>query len=199
MLVPYRREHVPKYHTWMQDPWIRGEIVSPVMTASEPLSLEEEYDMQVSWREDPKKCTFIILSKEGSEDEQGGTTDVWSTRVFAMVGDVNLFFNDLDDPTLCEVEVMIAEERWRRRGLAKEAVLMLMRYGLDNLGVTSFYCKIGDANVPSLQLFEKLGYVRYAYVEVFKETELRFLGDEEGFASVRARTAHMKTSVCVAP
>lgn len=28
-----------------------------------------------------------------------------------------------------QVEVMIAEERFRRRGLAREAVLMLMRYG----------------------------------------------------------------------
>lgn len=46
-----------------------------------------------------------------------------------MAGDVNLFFNDADDPCVCEVEVMIAEQRWRRRGLAGEAVLMLMRYG----------------------------------------------------------------------
>lgn len=46
-----------------------------------------------------------------------------------MAGDVNLFFNDLDDPSVCEVEVMVAEERWRRKGLAREALLMLMRYG----------------------------------------------------------------------
>lgn len=46
-----------------------------------------------------------------------------------MAGDVNLFFNDFEDPGVCEVEVMIAEERWRRRGLAQEAVLMMMRYG----------------------------------------------------------------------
>lgn len=46
-----------------------------------------------------------------------------------MAGDVNLFFNDLDEPGLCEVEVMVAEERWRRKGLAREALLMLLRYG----------------------------------------------------------------------
>ena len=29
-----------------------------------------------------------------------------------MAGDVNLFLNDLDDPTAAEIEVMIAEEKW---------------------------------------------------------------------------------------
>lgn len=48
-----------------------------------------------------------------------------------MAGDVNLFFNDLDDKSICEVEVMVAEERWRRKGLAREALLMIMRYGED--------------------------------------------------------------------
>ena len=43
---PYRRRHVARYHAWMQDPWLRE------MTASEPLSLDEEYAMQASWRDD---------------------------------------------------------------------------------------------------------------------------------------------------
>ncbi|MCO5553561.1 hypothetical protein L7F22_007084 [Adiantum nelumboides] len=73
VLVPYRSEHVEKvrscrfqqvyalpspphckassliplqYHQWMTDPEIRQQ------TASEPLSLEEEHDMQRSWHLD---------------------------------------------------------------------------------------------------------------------------------------------------
>lgn len=40
-------------------------VFSPIeeMTASEPLSLDEEYAMQLSWKEDPKKCTFIVLAR----------------------------------------------------------------------------------------------------------------------------------------
>ncbi|CAN0187903.1 unnamed protein product [Scytosiphon promiscuus] len=193
-LVPYRREHVLTYHGWMQDPWIRE------MTASEPLSLEEEYDMQLSWKEDPKKCTFIVLALVGDDGGAGEGTERRGTGVATgaattaptagvMAGDVNLFFNDYDDPGMCEVEVMIAEERCRRKGLAKEAVLALMRYAMDHLGATTFYCKIGDANRASRALFEKLGFSQHAYVEAFKETELRFQVAGGGESAQRAATA----------
>ena len=46
-----------------------------------------------------------------------------------MVGDVNLFFNDLDDPTVAEVEIMIAEPSCRRKGLAVEALKLFLYYG----------------------------------------------------------------------
>jgi len=48
-LVPYREEHVPRYHAWMADPAILE------ATASEPLSLEQEFDMQKTWRDDEDK------------------------------------------------------------------------------------------------------------------------------------------------
>ncbi|KAI5293156.1 hypothetical protein KEM52_005786 [Ascosphaera acerosa] len=54
LLVPYEKHHVARYHEWMQDPEIQE------ATASEPLSVEEEYAMQASWRQDADKLTFII-------------------------------------------------------------------------------------------------------------------------------------------
>ena len=54
-LVPYLREHVPTYHAWMKDEWIRE------MTRSEPLTLDEEYAMQVRRRaDDLPPCTILI-------------------------------------------------------------------------------------------------------------------------------------------
>lgn len=47
ILVPYMAEHVPKYHEWMREPALLQ------ATGSEPLSLDEEYQMQLSWNQDP--------------------------------------------------------------------------------------------------------------------------------------------------
>jgi len=35
------------------------------LTGSEPLSLDEEFQMQETWRDSADKCTFIVLSKGG--------------------------------------------------------------------------------------------------------------------------------------
>ncbi|XP_054790305.1 uncharacterized protein LOC129295772 [Prosopis cineraria] len=58
ILVPYTEAHVPKYHQWMQDPSLLE------ATGSEPLTLDQEYQMQLSWSQDPDKQTFIVLDKD---------------------------------------------------------------------------------------------------------------------------------------
>ena len=99
-----------------------------------------------------------------------------------MVGDVNLFFNGTDDDGeadrgVCEVEVMLAEPTARRRGLGTEAVLLLLGYAAERCvpPVRRFYCKIGDANVASIAMFERLGFVVCNHVAAFEETELELL------------------------
>lgn len=74
ILVPYRKKYVDIYHKWMTS----QELLES--TASEPLSIEEEYEMQLSWKNDPFKCTFILID----------------VRDMKPCGDVNLFFNEPD-------------------------------------------------------------------------------------------------------
>ncbi|KAG0019878.1 N-acetyltransferase 9 [Entomortierella chlamydospora] len=119
------------------------------MTASEPLTLKEEYEMQESWRIDENKCTFIILGKE-SPDQEITPENALAQK---MVGDVNLFFNDHDDPHSAEIEIMIAAYR--------------------SLGTTRITAKISTENKGSIQLFlSRLGFVQIGYSEIFGEVTL---------------------------
>lgn len=162
MLVPYMKQHVPKYHQWMQDPDLL------LATGSEPLTLDEEYAMQLTWTQDPHKQTFIVLDKQLIVGEflHG------QPQIQAMVGDVNIYMNDPEDHLLAEIEIMIAERKSRGKGLGKESVLMMMTFSVENLGIHTFRAKIGETNQASLDMFHKLGFEDVSFSEVFREWTL---------------------------
>ncbi|KAK3837868.1 MAG: GNAT domain-containing protein [Linnemannia elongata] len=167
VLVPYLKRHVEHYNKWMQSPELLGKLKN--MTASEPLTIEEEYEMQESWRVDENKCTFIILARETPEQE------ITPENALAqpMVGDVNLFFNDHDDPHSAEIEIMIAESSYRRKGMGLEALRMMMTYAYQSLGTKRITAKISTENKGSIQLFlTQLGFVQISYSQIFEEVTL---------------------------
>ncbi|CAH1794231.1 unnamed protein product [Owenia fusiformis] len=182
LLIPYKAKHVPKYHDWMKSEELQK------LTASEPLTLEEEYSMQQAWAEDADKCTFIILSKE----DYNVIHDEASIEEEAMAGDVNIFFNDPDEKSSAELEIMIAEKRYRKKGLGKEALLAMMKYGIDELNVSVYTVKIGFDNNISLNMFTKLGFSEVSKSEVFKEVTLQLDINEDFLKYLDAKTEHLK-------
>ena len=122
-------------------------------TASEPLSMTEEYDMQRSWRTDNDKLTFIVCQsrepKSASQTVQGGRDDCPER----MIGDINLFLfepedddEDNDDDNsgvqasngtnasnalVGEIELMIARKDLHRQGYGRAALLSFTAYILD--------------------------------------------------------------------
>ncbi|XP_069123084.1 N-acetyltransferase 9-like protein [Argopecten irradians] len=182
-LVPYENHHVVRYHQWMQSEELQQ------LTASEPLTLEAEYQMQQSWRQDEDKCTFIILdldvySKSGKENED---------EIAAMVGDVNLFFNDEDNKHSAEIEIMIAEPSARRKGFGKEALQCMMQYGIHTLKVEEFTAKIGFKNIASIQLFQKLGFNEVSRSEVFEEVTLKYsVADQTHTSQAALKVFHVR-------
>lgn len=118
-------------------------------TASEPLSMTEEYDMQRSWRTDNDKLTFIVCQsqdqKSDSSTVQGGKDDLPER----MIGDINLFLFEPEDEDeegedavqanhtnasnalVGEVELMIARKDLHRQGYGRAALLSFTTYILD--------------------------------------------------------------------
>lgn len=153
VLVPYRRCHVVQYHEWMKSTHLQE------LTGSEPLSLDEEYRMQESWRIDPNKCTFIVLDKERFSENKD--------ELKSMIGDTNLFLDE--DGKCAEAEIMIAEPFARGKKRGWEAMLLMLRYGEEYLGITKYEVKIKMDNVPSIKMFEKMGFIEVSKSDVFQE------------------------------
>ncbi|KAJ3029141.1 UNVERIFIED_CONTAM: hypothetical protein HDU68_012910 [Siphonaria sp. JEL0065] len=145
------------------------------MTASEPLSLQEEHDMQKSWAIDETKLTFIVLSLNMDGSLNGSPASEVQILKAGMVGDVNLYFTDFEDPLgKPEIEVMIAESAVRRKGVGLEALKLIMKYAMQNVpGIHTFVAKISLKNEASRTLFtQKLGFKEVKIVEAFEEVTL---------------------------
>lgn len=90
-----------------------------------------------------------------------------------MAGDVNLFFHDFEDEKAAEINVMIADSSSRRKGLAKEALSLMMNYAIHHLHASKFIAKISDSNEASLTLFKTFfEFEQTGHSNAFQETTL---------------------------
>ena len=108
LLRPYSAALVPTYHAWMGDEALRA------ATASERLTLAEEFEAQREWARDPAKLTFIVFDRAAAEargegetggGEVGGEGGAAASAAAAgdadaaargACGDVNIFMMDSD-------------------------------------------------------------------------------------------------------
>ncbi|KAM0793204.1 hypothetical protein ACM66B_000674 [Microbotryomycetes sp. NB124-2] len=214
VLVPYRRHHVSKYHGWMQDASVLES------TASERLTLEQEYEMQASWRidsdsatptfatwlvftiglliqiDETPELTFIILRRDDdvSVDDEDFVAKHDDDQ--HMVGDVNVFISSEDDEDhderqgddastskdqrRAEVEIMIASPSDRRHGYATSTLQLFLAYVSKTLSLSPdrFFARIGASNEGSIRLFEKLGFKKGKFVQVFDEQQMDWGGGD---------------------
>ncbi|KAI0398362.1 acetyltransferase domain-containing protein [Xylariaceae sp. FL0594] len=145
-------------------------------TASELLTLEEEYENQTSWRTARDKLTFIVClplplpltSTSTSSPSSPSTTAVVhageADTPDRMVGDINLFLTPSDsDPnndaiiSSCdgEIDIMIASPQHRGRGLGEAAVRAFIRYlSLNQEKIMSEYSS--SSSSPPFQSQEEI-------------------------------------------
>ncbi|KAM0755536.1 hypothetical protein T439DRAFT_320229 [Meredithblackwellia eburnea MCA 4105] len=179
----------------MQDPAVRE------ATASEELTLEEEYEMCESWRVDEDKLTFIVLRR--ISELSPSDPAFWEKHgVDQMVGDVNIFLSkEYDDEaeeeqtgnavvrepprerTRCEVELMIASPSSRRKGYGVSALSQFLPYASKTLGIPprDFFVRVGADNAASISLFGKVGFSKLKGPNVFGEIEMVYSSDDWKF------------------
>ena len=167
------------------------------LTASEQLTLDEEYENCESWRVDCSKYTFIIaVVGDVDVDDDVAVVDrpailTASTipKEYKLIGDVNFFLSypesEIDDNGVevfpidghllkAELEIMIGDESQRCKGYSKAILKVMINYALELFptSLSSFFVKIGEDNVISQQLFKGLGFKEIEYVKCFREYTL---------------------------
>ncbi|KAK4472288.1 hypothetical protein MN116_002662 [Schistosoma mekongi] len=187
-MVPYLPIYVPKYHSWMQDPWLRES------TSSELLSLDEEFNTQEQWCNSNDRLTFILLHKQLYHNywllkntknqlfidllqlNNEKYVENENAEIVSMIGDINLFIiyshsiNNIEG----ELSVMIAEPNYRRQGLAAEALAGILEYSGRHLPMklTSLVAKVSMNNEGSINFFRnRLKFIERSRNTVFNEIE----------------------------
>ncbi|KAJ8670637.1 hypothetical protein QAD02_001896 [Eretmocerus hayati] len=140
--------------------------------------------LKKSWVEDDDKCTFIILDKVVFEKT--------SNEIDAMVGDTNLYLNDPQDRSCAEIEIMIAEEHSRGKRFGWEAVILMLRYGIEQINLKSFLAKISMNNETSIRMFNKLGFEEVSKSSIFKEITLEKKVNDEWLRWLKSETLESK-------
>lgn len=74
-------------------------------------------------------------------------------------------------------QVMVAERRSRGKGMAAEALRLMMCTALARRNAAGFTAKISISNLPSRRLFEKIGFVLVKEVPCFDEVHYQLSQD----------------------
>ncbi|KIH88353.1 DNA polymerase subunit delta-2 [Sporothrix brasiliensis 5110] len=204
LLVPYDRRHVPTYHDWMEDEAVRA------ATASDRLTLEEEFENQASWRAAADKLTFILC--QPATGREGSIVAGVDDAPDRMVGDINFFLTpfeadeDEDDESgkiqedeagsalfSGEVDVMIARPEHRRQGFGRSAVTAFLHYILQSKR-DAILAEAADATTPAprlKQLVVKIQASNLASISLFTSLGFEQKGGVNYFGEVELVRKHL--------
>ncbi|KAK8790032.1 hypothetical protein WA158_006812 [Blastocystis sp. Blastoise] len=157
-LINFERSHCELYSEWLKDDYILE------MTDTDGMTLEDIILSQESYAEEEDKITVLLsVNKEGSANEK------------VLIGDCNLFIDYVDEEgDVGELNVMVAEKDYRRKGYAIKAVALMIMWAHKNCNLNEFMAKIKLSNEASYNMFKKLGFTTKTVSKAFKEYELRF-------------------------
>ena len=143
---------IPRYYKWLSDPEIQR------LTGTEPInSMSEISDIYQMYSTESTKHIFIIVDLSLYSDTQ-------EENIFYemgdMAGDLNIFNYTDERGKYVELNIMIAENKSRRKGIAKYTLMMVICMLYEKLGVSRFVAHILKDNLGSLALFLGIGFVK---------------------------------------
>jgi diamine N-acetyltransferase len=125
----YKRENDPE--TWKVSNTRMP--VSKFLLASYIKSCDKDF-----W--ESKEMRLII---ENSDRKPIGTLELFDFEPYHMRAGLGILIYEKDD---------------RRKGLATEALNIIMEYAFNELGILQLYANVAESNNPSIELFKKMGF-----------------------------------------
>jgi diamine N-acetyltransferase len=138
-----------------------------ILRALEP----DDVDLLYKWENDPETwkvsntrmfvSKFLLASYIKSCDK-----DFWESKEMRLIiensdrkpiGTLELF--DFEPYHMrAGLGILIYEKDDRRKGLAAEALKIIMEYAFNELGIFQLYANVAESNHPSIELFKKMGF-----------------------------------------
>ena len=138
-LRPLEPEDLNLLYAWENDPSVWE--VSHTITPYSKFVLQQYLDQSQLDIYTTKQLRLVIMDLE--ENKAVGLVDFFDFDPFHLRTGVG---------------VLVADQQDRRKGLAKQAIQLMLDYASKHLKLNQIYCNIAASNQPSMQLFQGLGF-----------------------------------------
>ncbi|TXT64754.1 MAG: Spermidine N(1)-acetyltransferase [Promethearchaeota archaeon] len=153
-LVPIKKEHLDLYVKWMNNPRVRRLARSTTPTTKE--DIEKRFEVQKKKIKD--SFYFEIFHKQDKK----------------LIGDCG--FNNISwIDRRGNIGLGIGEPKYWNKGIASEAVNLLLKYGFDELNLFKIYADIFSPNIGSWRCAEKVGMKREAELKKHEYIEGKYV------------------------
>jgi RimJ/RimL family protein N-acetyltransferase len=138
-LLPFDEKYLDVVHEWINQPDVRRG------TGSEgPVSTVEHRRWYEQVMGDPQSRIFIIGRGQGAAAVPVGMVALRRIEHRAHSAEYSIY---------------VADQESRRKGLACEATVLILRFGFMGLGLNRIYLRVMQCNSAAVHLYEKLGFV----------------------------------------